>query len=64
MAQTVIETTCNQLFRIRETGRPELAHVWHGVPVKRARGGFADKVNAREILVRKAGARFVGEVAC
>jgi hypothetical protein len=36
-----------------------LAHVWHGVAVKRANGGFIDKKNARRELVRKAGARLV-----
>jgi hypothetical protein len=59
----VIETTCNRLFQVRETGSADLAHVWHGVEVKRAKGGFAPKARSREMLVRKAGARVVASLA-
>jgi hypothetical protein len=55
----IIETSANQLYRVRETGNPELAHVWFGIPVKRAKGGFVPKANAREHLVRKAASRVV-----
>jgi hypothetical protein len=55
----IIETTANQLYRVRETNDPDLAHVWYGVAVKRAGGAFVNKVSAREELVRKAGCRVV-----
>ncbi len=55
----IAETTCGRLFAVRETGSPDLAHVWHGLEVKRTRGGFAPKSKAREVLVRKAGSRLI-----
>ena len=58
----IIETTSNQLFHVRETGDADLAHVWLGIEVKRvAAGNFRPKAKAREILVRKAGARIVAD---
>lgn len=59
----IIETSNNELFRVRETGDANLAHVWYGVAVKRVHGAFVPKANAREILVRKAASRIVAEVA-
>ncbi len=56
---TIVETSCNRLFAVRETGSPDLAHVWHGVEVRRTRGGFAPKSKARTVLVRKAGSRLI-----
>lgn len=55
----IIETLAGQFFRVRETGSDGLDHVWYGVEVKRVRGAFVDKKNAREILVRKIGTRQV-----
>ena len=63
--EMVIETSCNQFYRVRETGDASLAHVWYGVAVKRVRCGkratasfdYIPKANAREIMVRKAGSR-------
>lgn len=55
----VIETSCNRFYRVTETGNPDLAHVWMGVEVKRVRGQFVDKKNARQELVRKAATRIV-----
>lgn len=54
-----IETLAGQFYRVRDTDKAELDHVWLGVEVKRVRGGFADKAKAREILVRKLGTRAV-----
>jgi hypothetical protein len=31
----IIETSANELYRVRETGNPDLAHLWFGTPVKR-----------------------------
>lgn len=53
----IIETSSNQLFRVRETGNADLEHVWIGVAVKRVKGEYVPKAKAREILVRKAGCR-------
>lgn len=55
----IIETSSNQLYRVRETGDADLAHVWFGVAVKRAKGEYVTKKNAREILVRKDASRVV-----
>ena len=55
----IIETSANQFYRVEETGTPELSHVWCGVPVKKSRGVWVVKANAREQLVRKAGCRVV-----
>ena len=51
----IIQTTANQLYRVRETGNPDLAHVWFGIAVKAVKGAFVDRKNAREELVRKVG---------
>lgn len=55
----IVETLANQFFRIRETDNANLAHVWHGIEVKRVRGAYVPKAKAREILVRKLGTRVV-----
>lgn len=55
----IIETSSNQFYRVRETGSADLAHVWHGIAVKRVKGAWVAKANAREILVRKAASRIV-----
>ena len=54
----IIETTDNRLYRVRETGNPNLAHVWLGVEVKR---NGLPKAKARQELVRKEGSRVVGQ---
>ena len=33
----IIETSANELFRVRETGNPDLAHVWLGIAVSLAK---------------------------
>lgn len=50
----IIETSANQFFRVTDHNAPELAHVYCGVAVKKVRGVWVDKANAREVLVRKA----------
>jgi hypothetical protein len=55
----IVETLANQFFRVRETGDPHAAHVWHGIEVKRVRGAYVPKAKAREILVRKLGTRVI-----
>jgi hypothetical protein len=55
----IAETSCGRLFAVRDTGSPDLAHVWHGIEVRRTRGGFAPKSKARTVLVRKAGSRLI-----
>ncbi len=61
--QTIIETTSGQTYQVRETNDAALAHVWFGIEVKRAKGTFVPKKNAREMLVRKAGSRIVAKGA-
>lgn len=57
----IIETSCNHLYRVRDTNDANLAHVWFGVEVKRVKGAFVPKKNARETLVRKAASRVVAK---
>ena len=54
----IIETSANQLFRVRECS-PPADHVWIGSEVKRSKGAFVPKAKARDILVRKAATRLV-----
>ena len=55
----VIQTSANQFFSVQETGDADLAHVWSGVEVKRVKGAFVPKKNARQVLVRKEASRVV-----
>ena len=57
---TIIQTSDNRFYRVTETNDANLAHVWNGVEVKRLRGDFVDKKNARPTLVRKAASHLVG----
>ena len=60
----IVETLAGQFFQVREGDTADLNHVWHGAPVKKAKGGtFVPKANAREILVRKIGSRVVAALA-
>ena len=54
----IVETSANQLFRVRPAGAG-LDHVWVGTQVKRSARGFVPKAKARDILVRKEGCRIV-----
>lgn len=62
MAQ-IIEDTANRLYAVEETGDAALAHVWFGIEVKRIRGAYVPKKNARRQLVRKEATRVVAEAA-
>ena len=57
----IIETSANQMYRVRETGHPDLAHVWYGIAVKRGkiRGTYEPKKGTREELVRKTASRII-----
>jgi len=56
----IVESSDNRLFAVRETNDPDLAHVFHAIPMKRIKGGgFAVKGAGRMILLRKAGCRIV-----
>jgi hypothetical protein len=55
----IIETSANQLFFVVEPADEHLSHCWNGLPVKRAKGGFVVKKNAKPSLVRKEGCRCV-----
>lgn len=61
----IIKTSCGRTYRVFETNTPELAHVWYGVPVKKTRNGWEDKVptsaQLASTLVRKAGSVVVQE---
>lgn len=55
----VVETSCNNFYKVEETNNPNLAHVWFGVAVKRVKGQWVPKVKARKELVRKEASRVV-----
>ena len=56
----IVESSDNRLFAVRETNDPDLAHVFHAIPMKRAKGGgFAVKGDGHMLLLRKAGCRIV-----
>lgn len=60
----IVETSSNQLYAVTETGQADLAHVWSGVRVRRAkiRGTYERHPTATRIeLVRKAGSKVVSE---
>lgn len=56
---TIIETSCNHLYRVTETNDAALTHVWFGVEVKRSGTKFIDKKKASTELVRKAASRLI-----
>lgn len=56
----IVETTDNRFFRVREDNDPALSHLWIGVPVKRSKGTWVPRANAKQTLVRKEGSRIVG----
>jgi hypothetical protein len=55
----IIETSANRFYRVTEPTDASLAHCWLGVEVKKVRGAFVDKKNARQELVRKAATRII-----
>jgi hypothetical protein len=62
----IIETSDNRFYIVTETGNPDLAHVWHGFPVKRVRGEYVVTERGKSLqyrdspeLVRKAATRIV-----
>lgn len=55
----IIETSDNRFYRVTEIGDMALAHAWTGMPVKRVKGQWLIKANARPELVRKAATRIV-----
>lgn len=55
----IIETSANRFYSVRDTNDASLAHVWFGVEVKKVRGDFIPKKNARQELVRKEASRTV-----
>lgn len=57
----IIEDSANRFFRVRETGNPNLNHVWTGIEVKRTAAGYTPKAKAREMLVRKAATRIISK---
>lgn len=57
----IIETSANQFYRVTEHPDANLSHVYCGVAVKKVRGVWVNRANAREQLVRKAATRFVAE---
>lgn len=58
----IVQNLAGQFFQVRDVGTDDLAHVFHGMAVKRVGGGFAPKKGAREILVRKLGCRVVADL--
>jgi hypothetical protein len=61
-ATHIIEDTANRLWAVWATGDANLEHVYYGIEVKRAKGGFQPKAKARATLVRKAATHLVAMV--
>lgn len=60
----IVKTAANHLFFVRETGNPDLSHVWHGIPAKRVQGGFRPRGTPKKIvLVRKVGCQLIAKVS-
>jgi hypothetical protein len=55
----IIETSCNRFYQVSDFADPNLAHVWNGIEVKRVKGTWVAKKNARPSLVRKEASRIV-----
>ena len=55
----IIETSDNRFFRVVETSAPMPPHVWIGLEMKRLRGQWVAKANAKPQLVRKAATKIV-----
>lgn len=55
----IIETSCNNFYRVTETNDVNLAHVWYSVAVKRVKGAWVEKAKARRELVRKAATKVI-----
>jgi hypothetical protein len=51
----IIETSAGQRFRVSDADG--IDHAWIGVEVKKAKGEWVAKANARPMLVRKAASR-------
>jgi len=49
----IIETSSNQIYKVRETNNENLQHVWFGIEVKFVKGQWVPKAKAKETLVRK-----------
>jgi len=52
---TIVKNAAGYLFAVRETNNPDLAHVWHAIPMKRVKGGYAVRGSGVVRLIRKAG---------
>ena len=55
----IIETSCNCFYQVTDFTDPNLAHVWNGIEVKRVKGAWVPKKNARPSLVRKEASRLI-----
>jgi hypothetical protein len=51
----IVETTDNKYWQVRETGNPDLAHVWIGQELswKKSSQTFIKRIRARPQLVSK-----------
>ena len=39
----IIETSANQFYRVTECASPDMAHLWHGIELKRVKGEWIEK---------------------
>lgn len=58
-ATHIIEDSANCLWAVWATNDPRLDHVFFGIAVKRAKGGFVPKATGRQMLVRKECTRII-----
>lgn len=55
----IIEDSANILWAVWPAGDANLAHVWFGYRVKKAKGAYVPVAKARQTLVRRDAARVV-----
>ena len=61
-ATHVIEDSSNSFWAVWPTNDANLDHVFYGYEVKRSKGGFVPKANARACLVRKECTRVIAKL--
>jgi hypothetical protein len=55
----IVEDSANTLWAVWPTGDANLAHVWFGYRVKKAKGSFVPVAKPRQTLVRRDTARVI-----
>jgi hypothetical protein len=65
----IVETSDNRFYSVRETGNPDLGHLWVGIEVRLTKGKWVKRPNRRgggnrPQLIRKAASKVITEHVC